>query len=623
MKIFSLLIVALFIGGSLAAQERIVPLSGNATLSAADFKIYSNPTPNLSKDNEMVELPFVDDFSADRFPGNEDGYTPLWTNRTASINTGWGKLPPTVGVVSLDGADAVGYPYDWTPGRGPADTLESSPINLAGNPEDGFGISFYYQPQGNAYFATSPLDSLMLDFYAPELDQWFPVWSTSDVSNPDTFTFVYIPIEIPKYLKAGFKFRFTNIARLQGALSTWNLDYIWVDQNNTNSTPVSNDVAFVRQEATFLEGLTAMPRDHFAQDPASHMRESIHVLLRNLNDVPRTLEGNKIRILYDGVEIGSYANSNNPSIGTAPNNTLDYLHTVAASPNNIVFDPSYSDTQLDFQVQILHGVSDFPATETNDTIQFTQSFFTHYAYDDGHAEAGYNAPDNGAQVAMRFTNFKSDSIFALQIYTMPTYQDQESTAFTIRVWEDSGDGPGALLGETQLNVVYGLDGYQQQWIYFFEEPIYVPSGSFFCGYKQSSQPDGISIGLDLNRNFDEENLYYTQDGNWQLSTLAGTVQIHPMFTSNGYEIITGIDKPDIFAGLRVYPNPAHHFFNVRMPNALPIMVSIYDLQGRLLSQKALSQNGRVAIHDLKSGAYMLVFEDKNGNRATRKLLVAR
>ena len=622
MKIFNLFILCFLIGGSLSAQEQIIPLTGNTSLRVSDFKSDKFKV-DRSKDNEMVELPFIDDFSVDRFPGNAGGYPVLWTNRSASINTGWGKNPPTVGVVTLDGADEVGYPYDWSAGNGPADTLESSPINLQGNPGDGFGISFYYQPQGNAYFPTGIPDSLMLEFYAPDLDQWFHVWSTSDVFDPDTFTFVYIPIILPKYLKSGFKFRFTNIARLQGALDIWNLDYIWVDQNNTNNSVVSNDVAFVRQEHTFLDGLTAMPRDHFAENPASHMRQSIKVLLRNLNDGPRTLEGNKIRVLYEGQEVASFTNSNNPAIGTAPNDTLSYLHMVNAPPNNFVFDPSYSDTSLTFEVQILHGVSDFSATASNDTMRFTQQFFTHYSYDDGHAEAAYKAPDNGAEVAMRYTNFKSDSIFALQIYTMPTYANQENSAFSIRIWEDAGDGPGAEIASAQQTVMYGMDGYQQQWIYFFDEPVYVPSGSFYCGYKQTTQFEGLAVGLDLNTNFDPDNLFYSENGNWIPSTIPGTVMIRPMFTSNGYDIISDVAHADVFSELQVYPNPANTYFNVRMPGADPASVSIYDISGRLLSRKVLLQNTNVDISDLQSGAYILIFEDQKGNRGTRKLIVNR
>lgn len=622
MRMKNLFILFILCTGSIYAQERIVPLTGNTSLKAIDFKS-DKYCENIKKDLAIVELPFIDDFSADRFPGNDGGYPILWTNRTASINTGWGKNPPTVGVVTFDGADEVGYPYDWNQGSGPADTLQSAPINLAGTADGGFGISFYYQPQGNAFHSTYLSDSLMLEFYAPDLNEWFHVWSTSDINDPDRFRFVYIPIVLPKFLKVGFKFRFTNIAHLQGTYDIWNLDYIWVDQNGINSSEVSNDVAFVRREFTFLDGLSAMPRDHFAQNPGAHMRQSIHVLLRNLNDSPRTLEENSIRILYDGVEIASYSNPNNPAIGTAPNDTLSYLHYVNAPPNNIVFDPSYSTTDLEFEVQIIHGVEDFNATSSNDTLSFKQKFFTHYSYDDGHAEASYAAIASNAEVALRYTNYKSDSIFALQIYTMPSYLNHENSAFTIRIWEDSGDGPGAVIGDTPLNVVYGMEGYQQQWIYYFDEPIYVPAGSFYCGYQQTTQPDGITIGLDLNTNYNQENLYFTQNGDLVLSEYPGTVMIHPMFTSNGYENSSGLEKQNIFSVLRIYPNPAKTFFKVDIRNSVGITYSLYSIRGKLLRHNEIPPSKLVDIGDIVNGIYVLDFEDAKGNRAMRKLIVAR
>ena len=74
-------------------------------------------------------------------------------------------------------------------------------------------------------------------------------------------------------------------------------------------------------------------------------------------------------------------------------------------------------------------------------------------------------------MAMKFTNFKSDSVFALYIYTMPINYDIENSVFNIKIWEDSGNGPGAEIGTTQTNVQYGLDEFQQSWGYTIEEHV--------------------------------------------------------------------------------------------------------------------------------------------------------
>ncbi len=617
MKYFSLTIL-LFSTLVASSQEVITPLTSNPQLLKM-AKIWK-ANASVRKSGEMLELPFVDDFSVDRFPGNVEGYTPLWQNRSATRNTGWAVNPPTIGVVSLDGADEVGYPYSWGLDHGPADTLLSCPIDLLANPEDGIGISFYFQPQGNNFYPNISSDSLMLEFYAPELDEWFFVWSTSDVSNSEDFTFVYIPINQARYLKEGFQFRFTNLAPLFGATGTWNLDYIWLDQNLTNANDFNNDVAFVRQENTLLSDYTAIPRDHYAENPVDLMRDNIQVLFRNLNNGPRTMEGNEIRILYEGNEVGLYPNANEPGIGAGA--TLEYLHNVAAPPNNIVFDPTLNDENLEFEVQILHGVSDFSPTSSNDTMRFIQKFFTQYAYDDGQAEHGYAYPATGASIALRYLNYKSDSIFALNIYTMPIDFDIDNSIFNIKIWEDSGEGPGAELGTAQVNLEFGLDEFQESVIYKFDEPVYVSSGSFFVGFTQTTQNDGVKVGFDTNTNGNTGRLYYKDGLSWSASSFDGSIMLRPMFTSTGYQtLIVGNEELSVLKGIKVYPNPAQSFVNIKADTESRIQVSIFDISGRMLGQNQVLANGRIDISDLNNGVYILMLEDESGKRGSQKLIV--
>lgn len=615
MKIINLLIL-LLLSTFAFGQEVLVPLTANGkpvkVKAEKDFE---------AKSTEMLPLPFVDDFSVDRFPGNEGGYTVLWENRTATRNTGWGKNPPTLGVVSLDGADENGYPYQWGNAHGPADTLMSRPINLAAGPDDGIGLSFYYQPRGNNYFLNNPNDSLMLEFYAPELDEWFLVWSTKDISTPDEFTFVYLPITQNRFLKEGFRFRFTNIAPLNGAVGTWNLDYIWLDQNSTNANAYNNDVAFVKQEHSLLKRYTTMPRDHYATDPVGFMRENIEVTIRNMNNGPRTLEGNQIRILYEGNEVAVYPNPNEPGIGAGE--VITYTHPVAASPNNIVFDPNLNDEELEFEVQIIHGVSDFSPTASNDTMRFKQNFYTHYAYDDGQAEYGYAVVTEGASVAMRYQNQKSDSIFALYLYTIPVDYDIENTIFSIKIWEDTGNGPGAEIASEEHIIQVDQEEFQQNRIYKFENPVYVPSGNVFVGYTQTNQTEGVKIGLDINTNGNPGNLYYRETSGWSASGYQGSLMIRPMFTSNGYEELISSTKQhrDVIKDFKVFPNPASDFVTINTGYHSEFEVAIFDMSGRLLRQEKLLPEGKLQIQNLSTGIYILKLTDQNGRQGTQKLVV--
>src|SRR5690606_2949369 len=92
---WSSLIILFFSAVVAFGQEMLVPLTGNTTL-LKKAKIWKANASEM-KSGELLTLPFIDDFSVDRFPGNEDGYVPLWENRSATRNTGWGKNPPTLG----------------------------------------------------------------------------------------------------------------------------------------------------------------------------------------------------------------------------------------------------------------------------------------------------------------------------------------------------------------------------------------------------------------------------------------------------------------------------------------------------------------------------------------------
>jgi hypothetical protein len=119
-----------------------------------------------------MELPFTDDFSTDKFPGNSDGEPVHWMGRKAFRNLTYPLNPPSLGVATMDGADEYGYPYDFNGGNAglPADTLESVSINLDYPPSSNIYFSFFYQGKGLGDLPEVN-DSLVLQFYAPNLEQ--------------------------------------------------------------------------------------------------------------------------------------------------------------------------------------------------------------------------------------------------------------------------------------------------------------------------------------------------------------------------------------------------------------------------------------------------------------------
>ncbi len=631
-RIFSFGLILLCFAFSANGQEVAGPIYINTALhtEANRDMLRARIGSAEMKSASAIELPFIDDFSSDRFPGNPEGLEPLWTGRQATRNTSMGVNAPTIGVVTFDGADEVGYPYSWSTGGGLADTLTSVAIDLDGNAADQIGISFYYQPQGRGVFPPSPGgfspgDSLFLEFYAPELDQWFWVWSTIDITQPEAFTFVHIPITQPRFLKTGFRFRFRNRASLQGLFSPWNIDYVRVDRNNINATPEVDDVAFTEHAFTLFEDYTQIPRSHFVllENKASFMRDDITLEIRNLSGINRTLIGNELRILDDNIPLASFPNSNSPAISAG--STLDYTHSVGLQPNGFVYDIPGGTGPLTLDVEVIHTVADLAATASNDTMRFEQEFFTQYAYDDGSAEWSWSIPGVGSEAAMRYTTFVQDTLFAVEIFTIPMSFDFENTIMTVKVWTDTGNGPGEVLGESLKQVSYGRDDYQQRIVYTFEEPVVVNAGSFFVGYQASNQDEtGISIGLDRNTNNNPSTLWFKGSNLvWTQSGIEGTTMIRPMFTSPGWEtIVVNTDtRRDLASAIALYPNPARDYFVLDLPEGLSSTMSLYDISGRLVKQELVNAGEQISTYGLQDGLYIVQVRLPGAEVFSKKLVV--
>ena len=168
------LLVALFVlqGMALQSQEVLLPLQ-TGPRSVSPRKGSSFP----------LTLPFFDDFSSVTGTPSQDRWM---TEGGASVATGAGLLPPTVGVATLDAIGADGRLYaDASVGRFAGDTLCSRSIDLSGLTEaDSVVLSFYYLPgggKGDLWCRTGDApemwDSLMLDFYRSSDSTWLTMWA--------------------------------------------------------------------------------------------------------------------------------------------------------------------------------------------------------------------------------------------------------------------------------------------------------------------------------------------------------------------------------------------------------------------------------------------------------------
>ena len=259
------IIIISLISLSSAAQEVVTGLSANPRL-ISKTEPYRVSAKGIA---DTLELPFFDDFA------NQGPYpdSSLWSDKFVFVNNTFTADQLTQGVATFDLLDHAGRLYDDAVTWGfRADMLTSRPINLALQPTDNIWLSFLYQPGGLGDIPESG-DSLTLQFYAPETGTWYPVWKRAG-TNIHPFRHVIIPVTDARFLKKGFRFRFTAYGSLttgaeDPAMKTsgdnWHLDYVRLGKNRHENDTVMHDVAFTLPVRSLLKNHEAMPLKHFRQ----------------------------------------------------------------------------------------------------------------------------------------------------------------------------------------------------------------------------------------------------------------------------------------------------------------------------------------------------------------------
>ena len=607
------LFVLLFIAGNVVAQHEVI---SNLTYNRAQEADMLKRAERLRHGSAMgarqsLELPFIDDFSTDKFPGNEDGLPVHWLDLKTYRNNTFAINPPTIGVVTFDGADEYGYPYDWDAGNAgvPCDTLTSVPINLDYDTDDNIWLSFFFQGAGFGE-RPEPEDSLFLEFYSPLFDQWFWVWSNKG-EDMDTFEKVFLPITQEKYLMDGFQFRFINYATPLGALDHWNLDYVHLDRNREQGE-VIDDVAYVYPIRTLLEDYSSMPWKHFVQNPSSFMANSVESLIFSNNEPPppnegtgnRTVENRTIRVFHEGNLQAENVNLDEPPIG--PQSFLTLTEPVSNSPMDYVYDPDVDDVYAIFDVELTFNVSpDF--IQTNNRTTMRQEFYSHYAYDDGSPERAYSVTLVGSRTAMRYVNTMPDSLIGLMIWFEAINEQPGDFSFFPTVWEASGTGiPGEeIVQGLWEGVTFEPDTVYGWRLYRFLEPVFLPEGAFFVGTVQTI-PEGLKIGLDYNSSYNQGNLFYfsNPNGMWLPSSSPGTLMVRPVFQSSNIGPLS--DELTPWEDAQIFPNPASDVLFVDPGSYLkPAIAEVYNLTGQMVQRSSILGQTAIDTNQLPAGIYVL------------------
>lgn len=584
------------------------PVSYTTTDLYPPYYIYDTiGAPDVSDTIWIVDPEFFQD-SATQFFTNLNNSNAYWLDDHAYHNYRFAVEPRSLGVVTFDGLNANGYPYAiGSTITNYADYLTSKPLDLLGlAASDSVYLTFLYQAEG---FGDVPenTDSLVLEFYAKDLDQWNRIWSVSG-QETNIFKAANILLEDPIYFKKGFQFRFKNYGALSGSLDHFHIDYVHLRASGGYQDTVFNDLAFVYPIGSLLKTYTSVPWDHFKNNSTGKMNDAATVVMHNGAVVQANNEDGAIEISYGGSVEGSFVlNGQILAGGSAPFNyqpgiTSQSYHDLTGA---YIYDITKTENHQTFDILATASTPTTTANSytLNDTTSNFQYFANYYSYDDGSAEAAYGPTGVQARLAIKYHAYEADSLIGVSIHFVPSVTDVSNKLFLLKIWEDNNDVPGNILYEDDVFFPRQPEyGYNRNEFtnYYFKDLVKVGvDTTFFVGWRQFDA-DRLNVGLD--RNLDNSiNTRYSLNNEvtWESSAIPGSVMIRPIYSTN---LDAELNTTELIkeTTAHIYPNPTSGEVKIELENALYTGVEVYSIQGSLLIE---TEESSFSIQDQPNGMY--------------------
>jgi len=558
-------------------------------------------------DSSQLTLPFWDDFSATEYLPD----TAKWVNSEhVTITNGIAIDPPTVNVAAFDGLNAFGSPHSGNPNSiDLGDSLVSRFINLeeADDPQSIY-LSFYYQKEGLGELPDEK-DFLRLMF-KDRNNEWQEIWKVNgtDVNSSEEFFFEIIHVDEAMYAHEYFQFKFENNGRLSGHFDTWNVDYVYLnDERDATDQPI-RDRALFSKPTSFLQVYSAIPYPHFISDPAGFLNIS-SVGVRNLNDVEQALRYYSILKFQGNDQVIDSLKKMNVFNLSPLSDTI--VRTDELDPG--IFDGLGDSLYLQTEFVLISNdslIEDSIDPKVNDTVRSNVVIHETLSYDDGTAESSAGLSKRGDRLAYEYYTPVEDDITQVQIYFPSLAGNQEAKSFILYVWAQLEEERQLFRQEIPLIKAAGRNDFGT---YQLLQPVTV-NGTFYIGLEQTID-NFFLVGLDKNGNTGDK-IFFDISGDWEQNTdLKGHLMLRPIF-GEAPPVITGTGLPAGNEPISIYPNPFQSTFQIK---GKWDDVHVYDMLGRLVDRRNGHHTNRIDLSDQPDGIYLVKIRNQ-GRTTTKKII---
>jgi len=609
-------------------------------IAEGDKSFLKNLTDSIDFENE-----FFDDFSDYRnsvFPRNNH-----WADNYAYINSTYADSMISLGVATLDAYDEKGYPYySPTLSTAPSDTLTSLSFRFLSPLSGNYYFSFFYQAGGKGDMPEGIIsdeagvegkDSLLLDFYSAAQEEWVNVFYTLD--NTDIFHFKQVILEVDDaFLHDGFCFRFRNYTSLPkypqgqdlgmfGNADQWHIDYIQLKQAESSQDMQNlNDIMVVEPLLSSFTEYSAVPWHHYtlAQSAENNERGTIPFAFRTYYP-DETGPIDRIDRLYKTTNLRTGEELNFRNYHNDDELAYRYFRYQDNFKTNLFYDQYDTIGKLEITAY-LETTEGEMQRRINDTVRRIETFYDHYAYDDGSAEFGFGIggePQEKSRIALRFRTFRHsdnpDSLKAVLIYFCKSIDSATINAkYQISIRKNYGEIPAddTLFTSDEFSPDYNarLNEFTRIEI---DPPILI-ADTFFVVIEQLN--GYLNIGYDIN-NDNLKNLYVYTNLVWEnpYSITKGSLMIRPSF--GNYSLPNEISKIDSEETWLLFPNPAtdHLNFSFAPDYQGSVTVQIFNTLG-IIQYHSITDETTIPIDNLSKGIYFVVITTDNKKQFTAKFI---
>ncbi len=547
------------------------------------------------------------------------------------------------GILSGDsvfvGIDSIAYTVDKTYYAG--DNL----LLPCGLPEDSMWVSVnpYLIMHGNQYMLM-PGDQIMVpcdSVFEPEI-HWEVIWfqnGTKLDSNFYTeddplsyFRRVMIPIVDTTWFRPDFRFRFRNYVSLadnslpswQSNADHWNIDLVYLNAGRKASDTTFKILSFVDRPPSLIEQYEAMPYSQYMSDPTNMMKDSIDMVITNLDTLIHNTSYRFIMYNEDMVPLDSCQQGNWDISPVYESGYLEYINFARPKVCFGFFPVDFTSDSAVFHVAHYLTTGGASYEGLNDTLWSSQVFKNYYAYDDGSAEAGYGLTPEGSQLAYRFVLNEPDTLRAIQMYFNETRNGANQEPFYVAVWKDDNGKPGELLSSQSVSAPVYTKELNRFHTYMLDTAIAIAS-TFYIGWIQTTD-DNLNIGFDRH-NQSQQQMLYNVTGEWLQSIQQGSLMMRPVVGKPLEKKEPGGPVSENLKSISISPNPARWGeITIDLPEEIAettspedITLQVHSLTGQIVYHGPFRD--RLGINALTEGMYIVIVRANPGQFYAGKLMI--